>query len=266
MTYRLHRQRGQILLIVVLISTVLLTVAVSLTQSTSRETQNTKTGENAARARAAAEAGLNAALDRNQDISGSDFGDLVGGSDLTGSAVFDTTQSSNFTTPIIQKDSQYTFYLVDYNPDTNSFAAGFDDSLQINLTSPSGSYCTDNGAEEAFATELTFIDEDSGIMGRRLIDPCDLLGTSINDETSYATAIDVGSSFNSAQMMIARIIAPDDDFSGARLNIVNSGGGLWPLQGRTVVSTAQTGDNVTKKVRLFQSHPQIPGEFFTTSY
>jgi hypothetical protein len=42
--------------------------------------------------------------------------------------------------------------------------------------------------------------------------------------------------------------------------------GNFPIQGKTVSSTATTTTGVSKKVTLFQSYPQIPAEFFTTSF
>jgi hypothetical protein len=39
-----------------------------------------------------------------------------------------------------------------------------------------------------------------------------------------------------------------------------------PIQGKTVTSTANTTSGVTRKIELFQSYPQIPADFFITSF
>ncbi|PJC34079.1 hypothetical protein CO048_01345, partial [Candidatus Roizmanbacteria bacterium CG_4_9_14_0_2_um_filter_35_15] len=39
-----------------------------------------------------------------------------------------------------------------------------------------------------------------------------------------------------------------------------------PLQGKTVVSEVSSSTGVSKKITLFQSYPQIPSEFFSTSF
>ena len=50
-----------------------------------------------------------------------------------------------------------------------------------------------------------------------------------------------------------------------RVGLYADGGNL-PLQGRTITSEAKSPTGVTKKVQLFQSFPQIPAEFFVTSF
>lgn len=262
-------QKGQVLLIVILLATVLLTVGLSITQITTQDAKVAKLQEDAAKARAAAEAGIEAALGQagndSIDISG-----LLSDDALSGTASFDTSVAPEFTTPLISKDAQYTFYLIGYDTAANLVLTGtFSDDMILNRVEPSATdYCS---TAQAFAVELTFVDATpvtGGIVERFLIDECNLLsGTTA--EFAFGDTIPSSSITPDPHVVIARVIAPNNGFNGAKLEFVNNTSGSdWPAQGRTVISTASVGNtenqNVTKKVRLFQSHPQFPAEFFVT--
>jgi len=258
---------GQVLLIIVLIATVLMTIGLSLTQLTVDESKISKLEEDAKKARAAAEAGLDVALDQ-LDI-GEDpiqIGDLVG-NDITGEAVLSTDSSNDFVSPLISKDAIYTFYLTGYNTSTHDIVGGvFDDDLIVDISSPAGTLC---GTINELALELTFVNNSSGIVTRRLAEEngCDII-----DSTNGIHEINLGDTISTSgfsddpHLLIARIIAPNDAFTGAKISITNTSGNDWPPQGKTVISTASTAGGVTKKIKLFQSYPQFPAEFFVTSF
>jgi hypothetical protein len=86
------------------------------------------------------------------------------------------------------------------------------------------------------------------------------------DEYDFAATIPSADISPDPSVMIARIIAPNNNFDGAKLEIVNGTvDAEWPAQGKTITSTASFGESqVTKKVQLFQSFPQLPAEFFVT--
>lgn len=252
-----QRQSGQTLLIIVLLSTVLVTVGLSLSRITTEEQRLTKLEQESKKAYAAAEAGLEAALRSSTDIS---IPSLGLGSDITGTAAIQTTTAATFTTPLIKKDDQFTFYLSTFDPALNKVTGSIysgDTTIQ-RVTPAGGSYC--NTSATQFAVEATFINlSNNTIAGRRLIDECNLIpGTT--DETSFGAAINIPS-----HVLILRVIAPDAAFSGATLSVA-AGTGNWPLQGKTIVSQAQTTVGATKKIQLYQSYPQLPAEFFVTSF
>lgn len=263
-------QSGQVLMIAILFATVIFTIGLSITNLTSKDTKGTKLQEDASRARAAAEAGIEAALGQGSNNS-VDIGTLLPGSGLSGQAVVTTEPSAQFTTPLISKDAQYTFYITGYNPDTQSVITGsFDADIAVQrLTPSSAQYCS---STQAFAVELTFIDatpSTGGIIQRYLIDECDLVdGTT--DEYDFGGTIPTSAMSPDPHILIARIIAPSSSFNGAKLRIDNLSASDFPAQGKIVTSTASVGQtsdqNVTKKVKLFQSYPQLPAEFFVTSF
>ena len=264
--HNVKRQSGQILLIAILLASIILTVGLSITKLTSEETKSSKLTEDQQRAFAAAEAGIDAAINAGDDVIGQDFIGLFSeGSDISGEARYITTTSDRFTTPLISKDGQYTFYITGYNPTTKQVIEGpFQDDVVINRASPTGSYC---GTSNEFAVELTFINVNDGIVGRRLIDEeCNMIDGTTTDEINFGDTIQTSLFPSDPHIMVARILNTDNNFNGAKLEVVNATGNQWPLQGRTIRSTAQTAGKVTKKIELFQSYPQFFSEFFVTSF
>jgi len=261
-------ESGQILMIAILFATILFTVGLSIAHLTTQDTKNAALQQDEAKARAAAEAGIEAALGQgsNQSV---DIGGLLPNGNVSGGAVFSTEAAPTFTTPLISKDAQYTFYLTGYNPDTNSVVTGsFDDDIKINRVLPTGTYC---GTAQAFAVEITLIDATAStgrIVQRYVIDECDLIASD-TDQYAFGATLPTASVSPDPHILIARIIAPNNAFDGAKLQFQNVSSNNFPVQGRTITSTASVGktanQNVTKKVKLFQSFPQIPAEFFVTS-
>src|SRR3989338_4038904 len=111
-------QRGQILLIIILLSTVLVTVALSVSQVTTQETKIAKLEEDSKRAFAAAEAGIEAqlkkAVNTSTDIDSALLPSL-GNFIKSGSKA--STASDDPGAQVykdIRRDDQYTFYLSAY--------------------------------------------------------------------------------------------------------------------------------------------------------
>lgn len=265
-------QSGQMLLVVILIVTVLFT-ALSASRITTQETKIAKLEDDAKRAFAAAEAGLEAAL---QKQSGSVSIDTLVGSGLTGTATISTSQSTSFTTPLLQKDEQFTFYLTNYTPadpnDPNSqqqFGSPFSGKLKINQVQPGAQYCDENGGSHKFAVELSFINVSTGTVTlRKLIDPCStpVVTGAVADKIDYGNSIDLASL--QSDMLIMKILTTSTSFPGAKLAVINNDSPQtnWYPQGKTIVSSATTQTGVTKKIQLFQSYPQVPSEFMMTSF
>jgi len=258
-------QSGQVLLIIILLSTVLLTIGLSVSQITTQETQIAKLEEQSKKAFAAAEAGLDARLKSATDITNIA---LILPSDsgiISGQATLDETPKTTFITPLLKKDEQYTFYLADYPSLTNSFAN--------NLTVYYGSSplsCSD------VSLELTIIYGTSPYnLTRYIADTGDHLGSEIDDigQTPGGTlegivfncktsAINVGA-YSDAKLILIRVLSPLSDLT---TKIGFEGSANLKLQGKTITSSATTSTGVSKKIQLFQSYPQIPADFFVTSF
>jgi type II secretory pathway pseudopilin PulG len=255
--YNSNMKKGQVLLIVVMLLATALTVALTATYQSVTETQLTKLEEENQKALAAAEAGIEKALQSKQEGSFTSLGlsNLSGIDTFQSSVKISDQGSTTFITPLLQKDEQYTFYLANY-PNFTSYWGG-----QINIYFKTESACP--------SLELTQIKNDNSLV-RNIVDPCNQitnnnlrLGTTSGNYSfggvnfNYKLSSDL--SIINTKLLIVRVL-----FAPTRIGF--QGSTNFPLQGSTIISTAKTQAGVEKKVQLFQSYPQIPAEFFVTSF
>lgn len=260
----MKNNKGQILLITVMLLATVMTIVLSISFKSVTETQVTKLEEESQKALAAAESAIDVALKENQNVT-IGAGSLSSITGFSGAATIDLTTSTAFTTPSIPKDGSYTFYLGDYNSTTK--AIGASDAHPITL-------CFQPGPTKP-AIEVTLIkssgvkkyifDPDAGQSGRisnNTPPGGSVICPSGDSSYSYSYAIpgtDIGAD---GKFLLVRVFYASTKlfFSRSLFNL--------PLQGRTISSQAisSTSTGVSKKVVLFQSHPQIPGEFFTTTF
>jgi type II secretory pathway pseudopilin PulG len=256
--YNSNMKKGQVLLIVVMLLATVLTVALTSTYQSVTETQLTKLEEENQKALAAAEAGIEKALQSKQEGSFTSLGlSNLSGIDTSQSSVEISDQgSTTFVTPLLQKDEQYTFYLANY-PNFTSYWDG-----QINIYFNTESACP--------SLELTQIKNDNSLV-RNIVDPCGQitdpnnlrLGTTSGPYSfggfNFNYKLLSNLSISNTKLLIVRVL-----FAPTRIGF--QGSKNFPLQGSTIISTAKTQAGVEKKVQLFQSYPQIPAEFFVTSF
>lgn len=276
-------QRGQVLLILILLSTVLLTVALSVSHVTTQETKIAKLEEDSKRAFAAAEAGIEAQLRKDVGATTAIDNTLIPslGGFVTGSAstATDTTATAFYTD--IRKDDQFTFYLNNYNTFTKQFSNSYSGNLTFYfLTCPTSTTCPSTQP----VIELTFIGTNSTNIARKLIDPANVMqgasGTdtipasqgapsyniSISGKTyffKYMTTATLPINAN-VKLMFIRTLIPGA--TTGTVGVAVQGSSALPPQGQTVTSTATTTTGVAKKITLFQSYPQIPATIFITSF
>lgn len=252
-------QSGQVLLILVLVATVLVTVALSVSRVTTEEQKVSKLEEDSKRAFAAAEAGLEAAL-KQGDIN--DLSTLGLGGGITGSAKLSANPATTFNSPLVKKDDMLTFYLSDYDPVAETITGGpYSGSMTVDKVTPSGDYCLTSSTQ--FLVELTFVDTvNKKIATRKVIDECGLIESN-TDKVVFGETINL--STTPASLLVLRVISISPSFAGATFTLTNISGN-WPLQGRTIVSQAKTQTGAAEKIQLYQSHPQIPTEFWVTSF
>ena len=239
----------------------IMTVVLSVSFQSVTETQVTKLEEDSQRALAAAEAAVEASLNGGGNVTIGE-GSLLNfsGSGITGSATVTSLISNKFTTPMIVKDSSYTFYLRTYNPETKAFSGtAVDENVTI---------CFDSGTIDP-AIEITLVKNNSRV-NKYIIDPASRIqnltltpgvgNCPADSNFDYYYSIpraDIVA--NNAHLIIVRVMY-------APTKLIFSRSTDFPPQGSTVSSTATTQTGVSKKVVLFQSYPQIPAEFFTTAF
>lgn len=259
------KHSGQVLLIITMLIATVLTVALSVSFKSTTEIQLTKLEEENQKALAAAQTGLEAALNRGTNIN--NIGDLS--TDFTGfsgSAILETNTSNEFISTLINKNEQYTFYLANFDSQTRSFPSSAQSTYQnINI-------CF-NQPGNTSAIEVSLIKSNYSIK-RYTYNPNSnnivsnatnaLVPTSGNCPTgetfSDVVTINADDISTNSLLLIVRLIGGSSSKIGFKAN------SNFPLQGNYVVSTAKSPGGAEKKIRLFQSYPQIPADFFVTSF
>jgi hypothetical protein len=268
--HRNQHQKGQILLITVMLLAAAVTVVMTIAFNSTTETQITKMEEDSQKALSAAEAALEAAIQKKGQVLLSEL-PTFNNTGISGEATIVEMGGNEFVTPLLQRDEQYTFYLVNYNelpnpvipplPAPNPYWSG---DLIMYLKSETPATCP--------ALELTFIDS-ANTVTKGLIDPCNVIpGGATNRITTTTGSAVKGVQFaykttatgtmlqgiSLKKLVFVRVLNESTriGFTGTNLK----------SQGRVITSEAKTQTGVTKKIELFQSYPQIPSDYFVTSF
>jgi type II secretory pathway pseudopilin PulG len=259
-------KRGQILLITVMLLATVMTIVLSVSFKSTTETQVTKLEEENQKALAAAESAIEAALKENATAT-IGIGSLTSITGFSGSATIESLAAATFTTPNIAKNGSYTFYLGPYTVATKTIGASVDQAITI---------CFEDGTPKP-AIEITLVKSSS--VKKYVVDPIanssgriysttTITGSSCApDSTNYSYSINIpgpdatGIGTDGKFLLVKVLFAP------TKLLFSRTTTPL-PAQGRTISSeaTSSTSTGVSKKVVLFQSYPQMPGEFFTTAF
>ena len=253
--------KGQILLITVMLLATVMTIVLSVSFKSVTDTQVTKLEEESQKALAAAESAIEVALKDNATATiGS--GSLTSITGFSGSATIESLAETTFTTSIIPKDGSYTFYLGEYHLDTKAIDAP--------LNSQNITVCFTGTTKPAI--EITLI-KTSGVK-KYVVDPdhdqsgriVNALASSSctpNSNYSFSTTIPSADIDANSKFLLVRVL-----YASTKLLFHGDSDLDLPVQGRTVSSqaTSSTSTGVSKKVVLFQSYPQIPDEFFSTSF
>lgn len=247
-------KKGQVALIAIMLIATVLTVVLSISFQATVDTQITKLEEENQKALAVAEAAVEASIkERATTTVGQGSLDNITG--FTGGATVSSITDNVFTTERVEKNNQYTFYLAGYDPTTKTLGTT---SLQEAAT-----VCFQQASTNP-AIEITLIKTDS--VKRYAIDPGGRISNSTspsltcpdgNFQYSYTIpAADVGTN---SRLIIVKVM-----FNASKIYFSRSSD--FPLQGVAATSevTSQTG--ASKKVYLFQTYPQIPADFFNTSF
>ncbi len=267
-------QKGQTLLIAIMLLATALTVVLAVSFRSTTETSLTKLEEEHQKALAAAEAGIQAALQKGN----TNLASLNVPTGFTGNASVSTTTKTTFVSPLLQKDEQYTFYLT-------SPGGSVDDPNFANLTPNSAfsnlplTICF-GSSTSAPALDISLIRSDKVIKyAVNPISPAATIITGNNVSTAASPAandcpsgtVSFTNKFNippadvglASLLLVVHVLSPSP--ISTYLGLQSTGGNL-PFQGRTIVSNAHSPGGVSTTVQLFQSYPQIPSDFFVTSF
>jgi Tfp pilus assembly protein PilX len=262
----LKNQRGQALLIVVLVMVVALTVGLSVVSRSITNLRNTSEQESSQKALAAAEAGVERAIKVNLTTTtpiGNSLGNQASYS-YTVTQVLGTGAIAVNGGNLVTKNDGIYIWLVPYSPLFSPTWLG--NTLTIYWGSPSDG-CSQNLATNTMAAlEVEIISGSKATpkVTRLVYDPCAQRqpsngftyitpsSTTNAAGTFYYTAVISGIS-NGILAKVSPIYASTK--IGVRGNIA------LPPQGNIITSTG-TVDNAQRKITVFQSYPELPSELF----
>lgn len=255
------REKGQILLILVMVMAIAITIVLTITFTTRTDTQVTKLEEESQKALAAAEAGIESSLKTNAAIGNLTTLGSLGSNIASGSTTLTATAANTFTSPKIVSGEAYTAYL-------GAYTAGSPATYAASTSSDVVICFGDASSIPALDIAVLKNPASTPIVRRYLADPGANVGGT-NDMTvtnscpgnaafAYSVTIPANEISTDSRMLVIRTL-----FASTKLQITQTS---LPAQGKTVTSQATTTTGVTKKVQLFQSYPQIPAEFFFTTF
>lgn len=282
--YKKKSQQGQVLLIIIMLLATIITVVTTVSFRSTTETQINKLEEESQKTLAAAEAGIEKAIAAKVASGNSQqFNDPninlqnLAGIDLANSSVNVTSNTGrDFVTPLIQKDQQYTFYLGNYN-DTSSppFSAPYPNQVSVYYGSESGcnnlalEITTVSGFSAPYTVTRYISDVGGGIVtnpaGSGASNLANGSGTTISNINFNCKTSPIPWIANTV-LMIVRTLGNTSVDGRTKLALRGSGAGSLPPQGKFIVSEAKSQSGVVKKIQLFQSLPQIPSEFFVSTF
>ncbi len=269
-------QRGQALIVLVLMISIILAIVSATSYRLTTETQTTESQEESVRALAAADAGIEVGLQKASNAPAQiyKFTDLslnLPGVDPEKSRVIITNTTPDFVSHLIPKDSQFTFYVKDYN---NPAAPNYNSNINIHFHSESGNSCNTPRTQPAYEITYIYGATNSHVARRALIEPC--TGPNAIQGSSFTTANSGSWTVKSTNFEHQLVINPSSAgmadlsiiiirpiFGSARFGF--TGTNLF-AQGKDIKSEAYSISGPSKIVQIFQSLPQIPAEFFVTSF
>lgn len=250
-------ERGQVLLIVVLVMVISLTVGLSLASKSITSLRTSTEEANSQKALAAAEAGVEQAIKNNLSIASGSFSNNTT-YETTITPVLGTSFQLNAGNPVLQDDG-IDLWLSGYSTnDSELYTNPWTGTLTIHWGN------TPTGCENA-ALELAIISGSRAnpIMTRYTYDPCQARSSSnsfdpapLNQRTISGKNFYYQAVINISSGLIGRIIP-----FYTNTVIAVTGSTALPSQGSTVVSTGVSGDT-ERKVTVFQGYPEVPSEYF----
>ncbi len=255
---KLKSQKGQSLLIVVLVMVIALTVGLSIASRSITSFKNSTDQVNSQKALSAAEAGVEQAIKSNASIANSNFSQDSGFT-TTLTQISGTTFILNGGNPISQDDG-IDLWLTPYSSDSASlYQNPWNGTFTVYWGDASGA--CNNAALEVVLISGT---RTAPSIQRYAFDPCQTRSTG-----NHFTYISPGQSTVAGKTfyyqsqtipvtngLIARIIPVYANTPAALI-----GTAAFPSQG-SVITSVGTAGSTARKVNVFQGYPEVPSEYF----
>lgn len=252
------KERGQILLIIILITTVVLTVGLSFVSRSITTIRTSKEEASSQKALAAAEAGIEQVLKTGVNIPVGNFS----GTDVTYSATANSVSGLEVLVNggnIVPKDEGADIWLVAHNPDnTPNLALPWSGNLTIFWGDKPVS--CDNAALEI----IVVYDPPPHKFKRFVFDPCASRASNNNFSAASSGGSVSGKTFSHSTSAIivtsgfvARVVPL---YENTPIGVVASL--ALPSQGIVIDSTGES-SGTTRKIKVFKGYPQLPIQFFS---
>lgn len=256
-------EKGQALLIIVLVMVVALTIGLSIASKTIINLRTSTEEANSQKALAAAEAGIEQAIKNNQlgtNVASGTFTDTKASYQTSVTAISGTSFLINGGNPVLQ-DNGADLWLSNYSSDPSQiFTSPWTGALTISWGNSSDP-CSNSALEIIIISGTS---KQSATSKRYAFDACAARSASnhftqvgLNQNAVLGknfffqtTPITISSGF------LGRIIPL---YTNTTVGVV--GNAALPSQGTTITSTGILG-TTTRKVNVFQGFPEIPSEYF----
>jgi len=277
----INNNKGQVLLITVLLLATVITLVMTVVIRSRTDTQVTKLEEDSQKALKASEAGIEVGLRQQLDSTQGNkqtfsysnvpvLNDLHDVDVAHSQFTVELTPVTQFVTPLLDKDQQYTFYLSNYNQSSGQFTNSWSGNIDLYINSQSYTSCTTGSVKPAIEATIVYGDVNAYKVSRWVIDPCSspsrISGT-LQSSTTTSISID-GTSFSDKTQITApansKLLIVRTYFSDSKIGI-KSLGAPFSAQGKMIMATSVLNTNAQATEKYFQSYPQIPAEFFITS-
>lgn len=284
---RNNPQSGQVLLVLVLLIALVITLLTALSYRLTSETQSTKSQEENVRVLAAADSGIEKGISLINNPSGPTSGQftysdaniglnsLPGIDPLRSRVIIADSVSNQFVSPEVPQDDQYTFYVSNYP----NFTSTYSGNLIFYYGSDGAGSCNSRTTP---ALEVSIIyGANNDQIERFLYESCtsglNILGTygtnKIAPSTTARTVGGVNFSYNTSNRPLnmnsytnAKLVIVRTLFAKTRVAFASGTAAQLPSQGKLVRSEAVSKSGTSKIVTLQQSYPQIPADFFVTTF
>lgn len=284
---RYNSQSGQVLLVLVLLIALVITVLTALSYRLTSETQSTKSQEENVRALAAADSGIEKGINLVNSPSGPTTGQFtysdasIGLSSLPGidpqrsRVIIADSIANQYVSTEVPQDDQYTFYVSNYP----TFATSYTGNLIFYYGSDGAGSCN---ARTTPALEVSILyGNNNDQIERFLFESCttglNIAGSyganKIAPNTTVRTLGGVNFSYNTTNRPInmslypnAKLVIARSMFAKSRVGFASGSAVQLPSQGKMIRSEAVSRSGTSKIVTLQQSYPQIPADFFVTTF
>ena len=259
----LKNQKGQALLIIVLVMVVALTIGLSVASRTITNLRNTREQANSQKALSSAEAGVEQAIKNNVAVGQTLSGNFSGNTSYATTITQAGSGTSSFLLnggSIVPKNDAIYVWLTPYSTiSANLWQSPWTGTLRVYWGNSSTS-CSNAAIEVALITGT----KANPTVSRSAYDPCAARQgvNSFSNPISSVNSISGTTTYYRADISVSNGLLVRVNPYYLSSPIAVSGTTAIPSQGNIITSTGITDNSTQRKVTVYQGYPEIPAEFF----